>query len=191
MARLVILLRGINIGSRNRISMPELRTALEDGGYDDVRAKLFSDQLEEALACYDSRQLRSRQIIERLTELAREMREARHRHEVLGLTAEEVAFYDALAGGSDEWVVDPQLADIARDLVASIRADLSVDWADHESTEAAIRTKIKHLLRRHRYRPPSGGGRSPERKQIVDSILEQARDLYRFWPEIPISELPV
>src|SRR5205823_10083586 len=108
----------------------------------------FSDRLESALARYESRQLTSAQVIERLVELARDMREARRRHEALGLSVEEVAFYDALAGGSDEWVADPKLAEIARSLVKSIKADLSVDWTDHESTQAAIRAKIKHLLRR-------------------------------------------
>jgi len=156
-----------------------------------MQAKLFSDKLEAALARYEARQLTSADIIERLVDVARELREARHRHEALGLSVEEVAFYDALAGGSDDWVVDPELAEIARALVAGIKADLSVDWADHESTEAAIRTKIKHLLRRYKYKPASGGGggRGPERKEIADLILEQARELYRFWPEIPFSDV--
>jgi type I restriction enzyme, R subunit len=77
-------------------------------------------------------------VIERLVELAHEVREARRRHEALGLTPKEVAFYDAIAGGSDDWVAEPKLAKIARELVQSIKADLSVDWADHESSEAAI-----------------------------------------------------
>jgi type I restriction enzyme R subunit len=156
-----------------------------------MQAKLFSDRLDEALARYETRQLTSGQIIERLVELAREMREARRRHEALELTVEEAAFYDALAGGSDDWTADPKLAEIARDLVRSIKADLTVDWADHESTEAAIRTKIKHLLRRYRYMPPSRAGGGPQPKEIADLILEQARELYRFWPEVYSSELPL
>lgn len=154
-----------------------------------MQAKLFSDKLEDALARYEARHLTSAQVIERLVELARELREARRRHEALGLTVEEAAFYDALAGSSEDWVADPQLAVIARDLVRSIKSDLTVDWADHESTEAAIRTKIKHLLRRHGYKPLAGGGHAPQRKEIADLILEQARELYRFWPEVYASEL--
>jgi type I restriction enzyme R subunit len=154
-----------------------------------MQAKLFSDRLEQALARYEARQLTSAEIIERLVEVARELREARHRHEALGLSVEEVAFYDALAGSSEEWVADPQLAGIARALVAGIKADLSVDWADHESSEAAIRTKIKHLLRRLDYRPPArGGGRGPQRSEIADLILDQARALYRHWPELPFGD---
>jgi Type I restriction enzyme HindI endonuclease subunit-like, C-terminal len=125
------------------------------------------------------------------SELAHDVREARRRHEALGLTPEEVAFYDAIAGGSDDWVADPKLAEIARELVQSIKADLSVDWADHESTEAAIRTKIKHLLRRHGYELQAGSGRALARRDVVDLILDQARELYRFWPETYLHELPI
>jgi type I restriction enzyme, R subunit len=156
-----------------------------------MQATLFSDKMADALARYEARQLTSAQVIEQLVDLARELREARRRHEALGLSVEEAAFYDALAGGADDWVADPQLAEIARDLVRSIRADLSVDWADHESTEAAIRTKIKHLLRRHGYKAPAGGGRAPQRSEIADLILEQARELYRLWPDIYSGALPV
>jgi type I restriction enzyme R subunit len=155
-----------------------------------MQAKLFSDRLEEALARYEARQLTSGQIIERLVELAKEMREARRRHEALGLTPEEVAFYDALAGGSDEWTADPKLAEIARALVKGIKDDLTVDWADHESTEAAIRTKIKHLLRRCGYEPKGAGGRF-DQTVVANLILDQARELYRFWPEVYASELPL
>jgi type I restriction enzyme R subunit len=155
-----------------------------------MQAKLFSDELEDALARYEARQLTSAQVIERLVELARDLREARRRHEALGLTLEEAAFYDALAGGSDDWVADPTLAQIARVLVQSIKEDLSVDWADHESTEAAIRTKIKHLLRRLKYRAPAGGA-GPHTNAVADLVLDQARHLYRYWPEVLWADLPL
>jgi type I restriction enzyme, R subunit len=148
-----------------------------------MQGMLFSDKLADALARYEARQLTSAQVIERLVELAREMREARRRHEVLGLTVEEVAFYDALAGSSDDWAGSPDLIEIARELVSSIKEDLTVDWADHESTEAAIRAKIKRILRRRGYvaAPRSGGSQ----RDAAAEILEQARVLYRYWPEIP------
>lgn len=84
------------------------------------------------------------------------------------------------------------LAEIAQALVRAVREDLSVDWTSHESTEAAIRLKIKHLLRRYTFETPVGGGRSPARKldQVADLILEQARAIYRYWPEALVSELP-
>jgi type I restriction enzyme R subunit len=152
-----------------------------------MQAKLFSERLREALASYEARLITSAQVIERLVELARAMREARRRHEELGLTAEEVAFYDALAGSSEDWIADPKLAEIARGLVQGIKEDLTVDWADHESTEAAIRTKIKHLLRRYGYAAPTGGA-GPSRMVLADLILDQARHLYRYWPEAVQAE---
>jgi type I restriction enzyme, R subunit len=126
-------------------------------------------------------------VIERLVELAKELRQERKRHEALGLTAEEVAFYDALAGSADSGQADPSLVKIAHELVGSIRADLSVDWANREATEADIRRKIKRLLRRHGYTPPVRGDGSSggTLDQATNVILEQARVLYAQWPELP------
>jgi type I restriction enzyme, R subunit len=178
---------GLGVALLKKILSDEIRVRSHTNR---VQAKLFSDKLEQALARYEARQLTSAQVIERLVEVARELREARHRHEALELSVEEVAFYDALAGSSEEWVADPRLAEIARALVAGIKADLSVDWADHESTEAAIRTKIKRLLRRYKFNAVVGGrGRTPDRNGVVDLILEQARELYRYWPETFAKEL--
>jgi type I restriction enzyme R subunit len=156
-----------------------------------MQAKLFDDALTQVLRQYELNQLTSAEVIQKLVEIAKKMREARRRHEALGLSVEEAAFYDAVAGSSEDWKADPAIAAIARDLVKSIRADLTVDWADHEATEAAIRRKIKHLLRRHKFAPKTngGGGKPLDRDRIADLIMEQARTLYRLWPEVP-SELP-
>jgi type I restriction enzyme R subunit len=131
-------------------------------------------------------------VIKKLIELAEQMREARRRNEQLGLSVEEVAFYDALVGRADDWQADPELAAIAQTLVKQIKADLTVDWADHEATEAAIRVKIKHILRTQKYKPPpSGGGRDHGLDRVTNLILDQARVLYRFWPEVIQTELPI
>jgi type I restriction enzyme R subunit len=156
-----------------------------------TQASLFSDKIAEVLQRYDLRQLTSAEVVARLVEIAKEMRGARRRHEQLGLSEEEAAFYDALAGGTEDIKANPLLATLAHELVESIRGDLSVDWADRESTEAKIRTRIKRLLRKHKYQPPTsapagggsgGGGRSMDR--VADAVLDQAKMLYRYWPEI-------
>ena len=154
-----------------------------------MQAKLFSDELRIALERYEARQITSADVINRLVEIAKKMREARHRHEALGLTVEEAAFYDALAGNPDHWQADPQLAEIARDLVKSIKDDLSPDWASHEATESGIRAKIKRLLRRHGYQAPNEGGAGRTPDKVTDLILGQARTLYRMWPEVWQGEL--
>lgn len=154
-----------------------------------TQAKLFSEQLESVLRRYELRQLSAAEVMQRLVEIARAMREVRRRHEQLGLSSEEAGFYDALAGGAEGIAADPKLAAIARDLVQSIRKDLSIDWADRESTEAAVRRKIKRLLRRHEYEPPassdSGGGSDGQvdLNHYTQLVLEQAKTLYRYWPE--------
>jgi Domain of unknown function (DUF3387) len=152
-----------------------------------TQAKLFSDEIEAVLRRYELRQISSAEVVERLVEIAKSLRDARRRHEQLGLTIEEAAFYDALAGGSSDGAADPQLAMIASELVKSIRADLTVDWADRESTEAKIRTKIKRLLRKHGYKPPTlagGGGGADAIGHYTQLVLDQAKELYRYWPDV-------
>jgi len=151
-----------------------------------AQAKLFSEKVEEILKRYELRQLASAEVIKKLVELAKSLRDARRRHEQLGLSVEEAAFYDALAGADESKPVDPQLATIAAELVKGIRADLTVDWADRESVEAAIRRKIKRLLRRHNYRPPlpvGGGGGGDSLNYYAAIVLDQAKALWRYWPD--------
>jgi type I restriction enzyme R subunit len=152
-----------------------------------AQAKLFAEQLDAVLHRYELRQISSAEVVQRLVEIARSLREAGRRHEQLGLTAEEAAVYDALAGGADAPNVDPQLAKIARDLVKSIREDLTVDCADRASTEAAIRRKIRRLLREHEYKPPAvppGGGSVQDINHFAQLVLDQAKTLYRYWPDV-------
>jgi type I restriction enzyme R subunit len=154
-----------------------------------VQAARFGERVEDVLRRYELKQLTSAEVIERLVEIAKELRDARHRHEQLGLSEEEAAFYDALAGGAEHLKADPDLAAIAHELVESIRKDLTVDWTNREAAEAKVRTKIKRLLRRHRKELKKavgqGGGKPPDDlSYFTDLILEQAREMYRYWPEV-------
>ncbi len=150
-----------------------------------TQATLFGDQLEDVLRRYELRQISGAEVMQRLVELARDLREAGRRHERLGLSREEAAFYDALAGRGDEFAADPKLAAIARELVKAIRADLAVDWADRRSTEAAIRRKIRGLLRKHEYRSTTlaGSDAAHDLNHYTQLVLEQAKSLYRYYPE--------
>jgi type I restriction enzyme R subunit len=159
-----------------------------------MQARLFGDELEAALARYRNRQITGAEIVKALVDLAKKVRDSRLRHEELGLSEEEAAFYDALVGSAEELTADPKIAEIARDLVKGIRADLSVDWTSHESREALIRRKIKRLLRKHHYRPPERGGVSGGGRMTLERatalILDQARVLYYRWPDVDGPELP-
>ncbi len=160
-----------------------------------MQAKLFSEEVAAVLLRYEQKQLTSAEVVERLVEIAKQLREARRRHEQLGLSEEEAAFYDALAGGVEDVKADPKLAAIAHDLVKGIRDDLTIDWADREATEAKVRAKIKRLLRQKNYKPPgakivgAGEGRSRGRRfdQAAQLVLEQAKELYRHFPEIEVG----
>lgn len=88
---------------------------------------------------YDARQVSSAEVIRQLVELAKEVLAAQRRNQELGLSDDEVAFHDAIVGDPDETMEsDPVLAEIARDLVREIRADLEVDWTSREALQADI-----------------------------------------------------
>jgi type I restriction enzyme, R subunit len=133
-------------------------------------------------------QARAHDAWQHVIEIGKSLRDTRLRHEQLGLTPEEAAFYDALAGAEDI-ASDPQLATIAKALAKSIKEDLTLDWADRESTQAAIRRKIKRLLRQHNYQPPTAdasgrGGEARDVNHYTQLVLDQAKALYRYWPEV-------
>lgn len=184
-------------GGYEHVKVDVLKRLLQDEirireRWNNMQARLFDEALRELLNRYELKQVTSAEVIQRLVELAKAMRAARRRHEALGLSVEEAAFYDAVAGSSEDWDPDPEVAAIARDLVKSIRADLQVDWTDRESVEAAIRVKVKRLLRRHNYTPQvNGGGKPLDRERVTDLVMQQARTLYRYWPEVFGGELPV
>ena len=99
--------------------------------------------LENTIKRYQNKSIETAQIIEELIELAKEMREARHRGEELNLSDEELAFYDALEVNNSAVAVlgDETLRTIARELVDTIRNNLTIDWTLRESVQAKLRGK--------------------------------------------------
>ena len=134
-----------------------------------VQARLFSEMLEKAIANYTNRSLSTAQIIAELVELAKAMRDAHSRGVALGLKEDEVAFYDAIVQ-NDAAVLemgDETLKEIARLLVAAIRASATIDWNLKDSVRAAMRAKVKRLLTRYDY-PPD------KEEAAIDLVLQQA-----------------
>ena len=72
-----------------------------------MQAKLFGEEMDAVLARYRNRQITGAEVAKALVGLAKKVRDARHRHEELGLSEEEAAFYDALAGSAEDSAVDP------------------------------------------------------------------------------------
>ena len=141
-----------------------------------VQARSFSEMLEQSLRRYQNRAIEAAQVIEELIELAREMREAAARGEQLGLSDDELAFYDAL-GANDSAVSvlgDETLRDIARELVETVRSNVTIDWTVRESVRAKLRVLVRRTLNRHGY-PPD------RQEQATLTVIEQAEVLSERW----------
>ncbi|MDZ4800144.1 MAG: type I restriction endonuclease subunit R, partial [Bryobacteraceae bacterium] len=141
-----------------------------------VQARSFAELLEQALRKYQNRAIETAKVIEELIHLAREMREAGQRGETLGLTEDEVAFYDALETNDSAVKVlgDDSLRAIARELVATVRANVSIDWTLRENVRAQLRVLVKRILRKHGY-PPD------KQEKATQTVLEQAEVLSEGW----------
>ncbi len=134
-----------------------------------VQARRFSELLEQALRRYENRAVEATQVIEELIALAREMREADRRGEKLGLSEEEMAFYDALADNESAVQVlgNATLREIARELVRIVRENATIDWTQRESVRAHLRVLVRRVLRKYGY-PPD------KREKATRLVLEQA-----------------
>ncbi len=141
-----------------------------------VQARSFIEMLERGIRQYQNRSIETAEIIEELIELAREMRDAHKRGENLGLNEDELAFYDALEVNDSAVKVlgDETLRTIARELVETIRKNVTIDWTVRESVRARMRTLVKRLLRKYGY-PPD------KQEKATLTILEQAEVLSKEW----------
>ena len=134
-----------------------------------VQARSFAEMLEQTIRRYQNRAIEAAQVIEELIGLARELREAGARGETLGLSDDELAFYDAL-GVNDSAVQvlgDDTLCGIARELVTTVRGNVTIDWTLRENVRAKLRVLVKRVLRRHGY-PPD------KQEAATRTVLEQA-----------------
>ena len=141
-----------------------------------VQARSFSEMLELTLRRYQNRAIEAAQVIEELIELAKEMREANARGERLGLSEDELAFYDALETNDSAVQVlgDETLRDIARELVETVRGNVTIDWTLRENVRANLRRLVRRILRKHGY-PPD------KQEKATVTVLEQAEALSWGW----------
>ena len=141
-----------------------------------VQARSFAEMLEQTIRRYQSRAVEAAHVIEELIGLARDLREANARGEELGLSEDELAFYDAL-GINDSAVQvlgDETLRDIARELVETVRGNVTIDWTLRENVRANLRRLVKRVLRKHGY-PPD------KQEAATRTVLEQAEVLSADW----------
>jgi type I restriction enzyme R subunit len=141
-----------------------------------VQARSLAEMLEQAIRRYQNRAVEAVQVIEELIALAKEMREADRRGEALGLSEEELAFYDALETNDSAVQVlgEPTLKQIARELVETVRRNVTIDWAERENVRAHLRRLVKRVLRKYGY-PPD------KQEKATQTVLEQAEVLSEQW----------
>ncbi len=144
-----------------------------------IQGRSFAELLEQAIKKYQNKAIEAAKVIEELIELAKKMREADKRGEDLGLTFDEVAFYDALEVNDSAVKVlgDDELRMIARELVQTVRNNVTIDWTLKESVQAKLRIMVKRILRKHGY-PPD------KEKKATDTVLEQATLLCKDWADV-------
>ncbi len=166
---------------QRNLAVETLRKLLQDeiktrGQRNIVQARSFAALLESAIARYQNRAIETAAVIEELIALAKEMHAASQRGEALGLTEEEIAFYDALEVNDSavKLLGDETLAAIAQELARAVRNNVTIDWTLRENVRAKLRVMVKRILRRHRY-PPD------KQEKATQTVLEQAEVLAREW----------
>jgi type I restriction enzyme R subunit len=132
--------------------------------------------LEETLRKYRNRAIETAQVVEELIALAKEIREAGHRGEDLGLTEDETAFYDALEinDSAVKALGDQNLRFIAQELVKTIRQNVTIGWTEKQSVRARLRVMVKRVLRKYGY-PPD------KQEKATQTVLQQAELLCADW----------
>jgi type I restriction enzyme R subunit len=140
-----------------------------------VKQRKFSDLLQTSLGKYANRAIEAAQVIEELIAMAKQFQEDLARRENHNMSDEEEAFYDALAKNesAQEVMGEEVLVEMAREIAAKLRDNLTVDWAVRDSVRAKLRILIRTLLRRYKYPPDQA-------KDAVEMVLRQAEVVSEF-----------
>ena len=165
--------RNLAVELLERLLEGEIRTRFASNV---VQEKKFSELLGNVVKRYQNRAIETAQVIEELIEMAKKFRAAATRGEELGLTEDEVRFYDALADNESavRELGDETLKKIAHELTENLRQNLSVDWSARESVRAKLRLMVKRILRKYKY-PPD------QQEAAVELVLRQAQSLGEAW----------
>ena len=170
---------------RKNLAVEALKKLLNDEvkakfGRNAVKDAKFSEMLSEALQRYKNGTIEAAQVIEELIAIGKNIREAVNQSSELGLTEDEVVFYDALVdnGSAREVMDDQQLREIAKLLVEQVRRDASIDWQFRKSVQAKLRINVKKTLAKYGY-PPD------QQAIATDLVLEQAKRYGNEWSRQP------
>jgi type I restriction enzyme R subunit len=138
------------------------------------KGKKLKDELEKVLGKYHKNSLDSIAAIKHLLDIANEMKEDDKRTKELGLTEDELAFYDLLSANSTILNEAGPIHDLVHSVVDSVKKNLQLDWTKKENAKAAIRLAVKKELR----------GKVPfsELDKLLKEVIEQAEGQYGEWP---------
>ena len=122
-----------------------------------VKSEKFSDLLSRAMKAYLNGMLSNEEVIQELMKMAKDMANASQEGNDLGLTAEELAFYDAITKPEavKDFYENDELVSLAHELTELLRKSRTVDWQKKESARAGMRRMVKRLLKKYKY-PPEG-----------------------------------
>ena len=141
-----------------------------------VQEKKYGDRLLETLRKYHNRAVETAQVIEELIQMAKEFQATLKREDSLGLSHDEIAFYDALANNESavRELGDEVLKKIAVEITDKLRASTTVDWQVRESVRAKLRILVRRCLQKWKY-PPD------KQSDAVELVLKQAEELSSHW----------
>jgi len=122
-----------------------------------VQAEKFSERMQRIMNLYRNGQLTNAEVIEELRKMAADIAKAHEEGDSLGLTAEELAFYDAITKPEavKDFFTNDQLREMTKELTDILRKSRTIDWQKKDSARAEMRRMVKRLLRKYKY-PPEG-----------------------------------
>ena len=141
-----------------------------------VQERKFSELLANVIKRYQNRAIETAQVIEELIAMAKKFKAAATRGEALGLSEDEILFYDALVDNESavRELSDEILKKIAHELTENLRKNITVDWSSRESVRAQLRLMVKRILRKYKY-PPD------QQEKAIALVLQQAEALSERW----------
>ena len=160
-----------------------------------VKSEKFSEIIQKSMNAYLNGMLTNEQVIEELLALAKQIADAKKEGQKLGLTADELAFYDALTKPEaiKDFYENEELIAITKELAEALRKNRTIDWQKRESARAKMRMMIKKLLKKHKY-PPEG------MEDAVQTVMSQCElwtdnedfgegDVYHFNPSVGLGKV--
>lgn len=164
-------LKNLTIEAISKLLKEELQLKIKTNR---TRYTTLLELLEEAIEQYENNIINSARLVERLVEVAREIKKAEEDGKELNLSQEELSFYDALSEGKQK-IKKNEMTSLAREIVKAIKRDISIDWTNHEIIKARIRANVRFVLLRHQIEVE-------DLEPLTEKIYDQAIIMYQNYP---------